>query len=59
MRQFMALVVGFLVIWPSAARDVVAPPAKAGDAAKDVRPARDRRLEWLTKNQAKDGSCRH
>src|SRR3954469_19076792 len=55
MRQLTALVLGLLLTGGAATRGD-APPAKPEEAAKALRAARDRGLEWLTKNQAKDGS---
>src|SRR3954469_2894762 len=55
MRQLTALVLGLLLTGGAATRGD-APPAKPEEAAKALRAARDRGLDWLTKNQAKDGS---
>src|SRR5437867_11967728 len=40
----------------ASAQDNAARPERADEAAKAIRSARDRGLDWLTKNQAKDGS---
>src|SRR5437773_10067128 len=56
MKQFMALVLGFLLAGWAAARGDAPPAAKSEEAVKAIRTARDRGLDWLTKNQAKDGS---
>src|SRR5437773_7840622 len=56
MKQFMALVLGFLLAGWAAARGDAPPAAKPEEAVKAIRAARDKGLAWLTKNQAKDGS---
>ena len=54
MRHVSASVLAlFLASW-AAAQDK--PPVKPEDAMKARHAARDKGLEWLTKNQAKDGS---
>src|SRR5262249_9744489 len=55
MKPFTGLVLCLLLSgWVAAEQKE--PPAQPEDEAKAVRAARDRGLEWLTKNQAKDGS---
>src|SRR5207247_2625043 len=53
MKQFMALVLGFLLAGWAAARGDAPPAAKPEEAVKAIRAARDRGLDWLTKNQTK------
>jgi hypothetical protein len=55
MARYTALVVGLLLAGSAAAQDKKAPPAQIDDA-KAIRAARDKGLDWLKKNQAKDGS---
>lgn len=52
MRQFIALFLGILLTQPCAAQD----KTKQEEFAKAARETRDKGLDWLTKNQAKDGS---
>jgi hypothetical protein len=54
MKWFTALVLGLLLGGFAAAQEKE--PVKPEEEAKAVRAARDRGLDWLTKNQAKDGS---
>src|SRR5260370_24557959 len=56
MRQLTAFVFGLLLANGAAARGDAPPAAKPEEAAKAIRAARDKGLDWLTKNQAKDGS---
>ena len=56
MKQFMTLVLGLLLSGWAPARCDAPPAAKSEEAVKAIRTARDRGLDWLTKNQAKDGS---
>src|SRR5439155_26192594 len=54
MRRALAIAValmGILVIGPARGQ-----PAKADDHATALKSARDKGLEWLTKNQAQNGS---
>lgn len=55
MKAFTALVLVSVLAGGSAAQEK-GPPAKPEEEAKAVRAARDRGLDWLSKNQAKDGS---
>src|ERR1700676_352722 len=55
MKRLIALVVGLLVTGWAVADDKT-PPVKPEEIAKTNRAARDKGLDWLTKNQAKDGS---
>jgi hypothetical protein len=54
MTRLTTMVLGLLLTGTVAAQDK--PPVKPDEAAKAVREARDRGLEWLTKNQANNGS---
>src|SRR5262249_33619217 len=54
MKLLTAMTLGLLLACPAAAREKEA--AKPEDDLKAVRAARAKGLEWLTKNQAKDGS---
>jgi hypothetical protein len=56
MKRFTALFAGLLLAGWAEARDKAPPSAKPEDAAKVILAARDKGLDWLTKNQAKDGS---
>jgi hypothetical protein len=53
MKRFTALALGLLLPCTAAAKDK--PPARP-EVDRAVIAARDRGLDWLTKNQAKDGS---
>src|SRR5688572_1121437 len=54
MERFSASVLAlFLASWAAAQEK---PPAKPDEATKARLAVRDKGLEWLTKNQAKDGS---
>jgi hypothetical protein len=55
MKQLAALILCSLLVGRAASQDK-APPARAEEDTRAVRAARDRGLEWLTRNQAKDGS---
>ncbi len=55
MKRLTTLALGMLLAGGAAARDK-APPARPAEDGKAVPAARDRGLDWLTKNQAKDGS---
>lgn len=55
MKRFTAFL-GLLLIGAAPARDKAPLPAKPDEAVRAVRAARDRGLDWLTKDQAKDGS---
>ena len=56
MKQLTALALGVLLAGWTAARDQAPPPAQPDEDAKAVRAARDKGLDWLTRNQARDGS---
>ncbi len=56
MKRFTALVVGLFCTGGILGQDKPEPAAKPEDAAKAVRAVRDKGLDWLTKNQAMDGS---
>src|SRR5216683_2414936 len=52
MKRLTALILGLLLAGWAAAQD----KAKPEEDAKALLATRDKGLEWLTKNQAKDGS---
>src|SRR5262245_40135582 len=54
MKRLTALVLGLFLASEAAAQDK--PPAPPDEAAKARRAARDKCLDWLTKNQAENGS---
>jgi hypothetical protein len=56
MKELTALVLGLFLIASAAAQDKPMPPPKPEEVAKAARAARAKGLDWLTKNQAKDGS---
>ena len=55
MKRLTASILALLLAGWAAARDKT-PPAKPDEATKANRAVRDKGLDWLTKNQAKDGS---
>jgi len=56
MNQLAALALGLLLAGGGPARGAAPPPAKPEGPDKAVRAARDRGLDWLTRNQGRDGS---
>src|SRR5437773_4557976 len=56
MARLTAIALVILLAGEATAQDNAAQPEQADEAAKAIRSARDRGLDWLTKNQAKDGS---
>ncbi len=55
MRPIVAFGLGLSLLWPASAGRAQE-PAKPDDLAKSVATAREKGLDWLTKNQAADGS---
>src|SRR5687767_11302262 len=56
MKWLTMSVLGLLLVGGAVARDKPPPPAKPAEDGKGFVAARDRGLDWLTKNQARDGS---
>ncbi len=56
MKRITVLLVALSLCGRVAAEDKAPPVAKPEETAKAARAARQKGLEWLTKNQAKDGS---